>query len=762
MFEYSFWITGSSRSGKTTRLVTYFCQWIERRMGSLGHNLSAETTKLYRGRTQTPPILIFAANDDNRRDFADRLTAAIQGCYPVLAKTPLGFFQDEVILFWPLLIEQLDIKAQFPLRLRPETEQDLATKIWHSRVDENILQLPGTSEYTKIRRLLDLLQLAALSGTPIEDIASILKEGMPEQEGTPELWDSMEQMLLEWRGWCLKQGLLTYGIICELYWRYLLPEPRYQQHLQRRYQAILADDVDEYPAIARNLFDFLLNRGTLGAFTYNRDGQVRLGLNADPNYLAGLASRCQLETLPDSVTSSVADELTEMVVPSLVAPQELTIGYEPALTSSLPASLLSIQTTSRAQLLQQTAQVIINAVKSGQVQPAEIAVIAPGLDAIGRYTLMEILISQGIAVEPLNDQRPLISSPMVRALLSLLALVYPGLGRLLDREAIAEMLVVLSTKQEVFVENSAQPEPSAPCIDAVRAGLLSDYCYVPDPQQPRLLPMESFERWDRIGHRAAVAYSEIVQWLEVQREQQQQRLIPSVLAILDRAIQKFLWNGSHLPYDQLAAIRELMETAQHYWEVDRRLRQIPREDEGERGRGEEGDTLAGYKILPIARNAPAHNTIAQFIEMLRRGTVTANPYPVRRLPRAAQQAVTLATIFQYRAAKGCHRWHFWLDAGSPLWSRGGAAALFGAPLFLQEWSGRPWTEEDKTNADRQRLQRILRDLLRRAQERVYLCHSDLAINGSDQDGPLLALVNAAVPLTGEFALGSGSSQNSRK
>ncbi|NEP00343.1 MAG: recombinase family protein [Symploca sp. SIO2E9] len=750
VLDNSFWITGSSRSGKTTRLVTHFCQWIEGRIGSLGDNLGLGTTKRFLDRTQAPAILIFAANDDNRRDFADRLTTAIQGRYPVLAKTPLGFFQDEVLLFWPLLIEQLELKAQFPLRLRPETEQDLATKIWSSRLDKGILQLPGTSEYTRVRRLLDLLQLAAVSGTPIEDIASILKEGMPEQEGNPELWDSMGQMLLEWRHWCLKQGLLTYGIICELYWRYLLPEPRYQQHLQRRYQAIIADDVDEYPAIARNLFDFLLDRGSLGAFTYNRDGQVRLGLNADPNYLAALASRSQVEALPDSVTRSVADELTEIVVPSPVAPQELSIGYEPAITSRLPASVLSIQTTSRAQLLRQTAQVIIDAVKSGQVQPTEIAVIAPGLDAIGRYTLMEILISQGIAVEPLNDQRPLISSPMVRALLSLLALVYPGLGRLLDREAIAEMLVVLSTQQEVFVDSSLQPEPPAPCIDAVRAGLLSDYCYVPDPEQPRLLPVQSFGRWDRIGHRATVAYSEIVQWLEVQREQQQQRLIPSVLAVLDRAIQKFLWNGSHLPYDQLAAIRELMETAQHYWEVDRRLRQMPSEDEGERGRGGEGETLAGYKIVGRAKNAPARNTIAQFIEMLRRGTVTANPYPVRRLPRAAEQAVTLATIFQYRASKCCHRWHFWLDAGSPLWNRGGAAALFGAPLFLKEWSGRPWTEEDKTNADGQRLERILRDLLRRVEERVYLCHSDLAINGSDQDGPLLALVNAAVPLTTEF------------
>jgi hypothetical protein len=108
--------------------------------------------------------------------------------------------------------------------------------------------------------------------------------------------------------------------------------------------------------------------------------------------------------------------------------------------------------------------------------------------------------------------------------------------------------------------------------------------------------------------------------------------------------------------------------------------------------------------------------------------------------------VTLATIFQYRASRRSHRWHFWLDASSHLWEIGGAATLFGAHLFLKEWSGRPWTEEDRINADEERLQRILRDLLGRVSERIYLCHSDLAVNGTEQTSGLSALVHASVPV----------------
>jgi hypothetical protein len=190
-----------------------------------------------------------------------------------------------------------------------------------------------------------------------------------------------------------------------------------------------------------------------------------------------------------------------------------------------------------------------------------------------------------------------------------------------------------------------------------------------------------------------------------------------------------------------------METAQHYWEIDGRLRQELKVANLE-------DNLQPANLPPATplNLLTSTQTIAQFIQMLRRGTVTANPYPVRRLSTAANNAVTLATIFQYRASRRSHRWQFWLDAGSPLWLSGGAATLFGAEIFLKQWSGQPWTEEDKINANNERLQRILRNLLGRAGERVYLCHSDLAVSGTDQAGPLLTLVHASVPLDAEVAL----------
>ncbi|MDB9375742.1 recombinase family protein, partial [Nodularia sphaerocarpa CS-585] len=256
-------------------------------------------------------------------------------------------------------------------------------------------------------------------------------------------------------------------------------------------------------------------------------------------------------------------------------------------------------------------------------------------------------------------------------------------------------------------------------IDPVRAGLITDYCFKPHPDHPHLLPVSAFERWDRIGYAATTAYGEILQWLE---KQQAKDLSPSPTSLLYLAMQDFICKDRHPPYEEMAALRELLETAQHYWEIDTRLRQT-------------------NPIIPAG--GEVNTTIAEFIHLLRRGTITANPYPLRPIG-AARKAVTLATIFQYRSSRRFHRWHFWLDAGSPLWTKGGAATLFAAPLFLRHRLGERWTAEDEDLLEEARLRKILADLLSRVGEKLYLCHSDLAVNGQEQIGRLLPLVQSFV------------------
>ena len=680
----SSWITGPTRSGKTQHLI----EW-----------LSNQST------TAACPWLVFAANGDNRMVLAQRLAATIQDRVPYSTTTPAGFIQNEVILFWPLLLESLALKAQFPLKLRPENEQLLALQLWEPLLTGE-LQVEGWPESQTVRRALDLLQLAASAGIPTEEITQRLRQGMMPNLVPADTWEAMGEALLQWRSWCLERGLLTYGLMTELYWRYLLPLSQYQAQLLDRFAGTAADDVDEYSAIALPLFQVFKTAGRPQAFTYNPDGQVRLGVGADPAATLALAVGCDRIQLPhpadDSLGYAMADNVVQWVQDPLAVPE-------------LPEPVQLITAITRGKMLRQTADFIADAIHRQVVTPADIAVIAPGLDAIARYSLIEILSNRGIVIESLKDQRPLISSPFVRALLTVLTLIYPGLGRLVNRDAVAEMLVVLSQTPET---EASLPWFDLVRIDPVRSELIADHCFVPDIEHPRLLDVENFPRWDRLGYEATTAYNRILDWIDNQKKQQRQRYPASPVIMLDRAVQDFLWRGNYLPHDQLSALRELMETAQYFWEVEQRL--------------------ALYGGMP---GEEPLSDVGRFIRLLQRGTVSANPYPARSLD-GERQGVTLATVFQYRAQRLTHRWQFWLDAGSPRWLTG-RDELFGAEIFLSDWPERPVTALDTETMHEARLERILRDLLGRTTERLYLCHSELALNGQEQMGPLLGLVSAA-------------------
>ncbi|CCH65469.1 Hypothetical cyanobacterial membrane protein, in cluster with PxcA [Richelia intracellularis HM01] len=724
MISESIWIVGPSQSGKTTRLIKQFYVWIQNKYyalenlytGENEHNSKNHINHCLDIKQTSAKFLVLAANNENRRRLSDKVINDTYGKYPVRCQTPLGFIQDEVILFWPLLVKSLDLKAQFPVLLRPETEQKLAAKLWHKSLDIETQGYKGMGEYRLVRRLLDCLQLAAYAAVACEDITTILTSALIVEGNNLNLEpEFIAFLLLNWRDWCLERGFLTYGIVTELYGQHLLQDSQYQQQLHKRYQGLLADDVQDYPAITRHLFEFLLDNNVASVFTYNADSIVRLGLGADPCYMEGLASRCQQKILIESSKNNMAN---------ILATPMMKLVTESMTLSQLPPIVKTIQTTSRAQLLRQTAETIAEAIKTRNVQPKEIAIIAPGLDAIARYTLIEILNKQGITVETLHDKRPLISSPLVRALLTIISFVYPGLGRLVDRDKVAEMLVLLSGNEEKRTKDEKNTVSSQlPKIDLVRAGLLADYCFVPHIERPDLLPARTFKRWDRLGYTATKAYSEILAWLKEQRSQQELSLIPNPVFFLDKAIQHFFGNDGSLQYHQIAALRELIETAQHYWDIDIRL----------------------GKSQTLNDNHQMANTIAEFIQLLRQGCITANPHPVSTLGHLSN-AVILATIFQYRSSRRSHPWHFWLDTGSQLWAKGGAATLFGANYFLHNRLGKSWTAEDEQLAENQRLRRILSDLLARVSTRVYLCHSKLAINGQEQIGPLLPLVNACISL----------------
>jgi hypothetical protein len=138
MVDRPIWLAGLTGSGKTAWLIEQLTHWAT---GVLSPALASGQS-----------LLVFAANGDNRIRLANRIATATQGRFPVVTTTPNGFIQSEVELFWPLLVQRLGLFPQFPLRLRPENEQELAARFWQPQLRSDDLLIEGWLEPQTVRR----------------------------------------------------------------------------------------------------------------------------------------------------------------------------------------------------------------------------------------------------------------------------------------------------------------------------------------------------------------------------------------------------------------------------------------------------------------------------------------------------------------------------------------------------------------------------------------------------------------------------------
>ena len=662
------WLEGYTRSGKTAHTIDQTCHWLEN------------------DHVPSDSVLVFTADSHHRQQWERQLLSRTKGRYSVTTTTPLSFCRDQVELYWSLLLKRLPLKPVMPMFLRIENEQTLAKFCWADLLTNGELYWQGIHTEKLVRRLLDWFLLGAYSSLSLTEIWQRLQQGL-ETELPPETWQTISQAMTQWRDFCWNNGLLSYGILTDLFGQHLLRDPIYQKQLRRQYRYVVVDNADEMPALVAQVCQILMDDQASSMVTFNPHGMVRLGLGADPVLAADPTGWGEIYHRSNS-------ELLPTLVPSLsqVYSHTLTnaINYSSQeLPEPLP-NLISINTDSRAELLRQIVQVIAHALETEAIAPHEIAIIAPGIDPIGNYALLEMLRRRQIPTRLLKDNRPLIFYAEIRALLALMALVYPHLGLDLRRDAIAEMLCTLSDR-----------------IDPVRAGMLADHCFMPHPDKPQLLPPETYPQWNRFGSRVTNAYNQIREWISAQSLQ----IAP--LIFLDRSMRQFYHPRNPLP-ETIAALQALIETAQSHWQM-------------------------GYRL-----NWSEAMIRQEFMIMLQQGTVTANPYQHQPIPPETA-GIVVATIYQYRMSQLSHRWHIWLDVASPLWQMGGATELYGAAVLRQSWDGSVWTADQAQQQDQERLQRLLNDLLARVEERIYLGFSEIDIRGETQSGLLQCLEDYATP-----------------
>ncbi len=598
-----------------------------------------------------------------------------------------GLARRMVDLFWPLVAEEAGFAhPEAPPRfLTMETAQ-----YFLARVVEPLREREGFFDAVTIRpqriyaQLLDALNKAALNGYPHTEIGERLLAAWVGEAAQETVYRQVQEAVNRFRAYCLEHNLLDFSLQMELLHRHLWPRPLFRDYLFRRYRHLIADNVEEETPLTHDLLRDWLPRLDSALLIYDEGGGHRLFLGADAEGGRELAALCE-EEVRFAEPRNPAPPLLALAAAlgrALDAPlpgMEAEADFRPALHR--PEQTPHYY----PQMLDWVAEQVAGLVDRG-VPPSEIVILAPFLNDLLRFSLLDRLKARNIPARTHRPSRSLREEPAAQALLTLAQLAHPQWGMQPRRADVALML-------RRAIEG----------MDLVRARLLTEVRY----RRGTLLDFDGItneETKARITYRLGERYQSLVLWLEAYRQQGEAQLDRFFQAIFHELLAHEGF-GFYRDYDAAYVAAMLIESAQKFYRV---VGEIPAD-------------------IPWGQ---------EYLRMVEAGVVAAQYL----LPWTATpaEAVLIAPAYTFLMSNRAVDYQFWLDVGSRGWWERLYQPLTHPYVLSRRWEiGRPWTDEEEMASRRESLARLTRGLLLRCRRGLYLGLSRLNARGYEESGPLL-------------------------
>ncbi len=598
-----------------------------------------------------------------------------------------GLARRMVDLFWPLVAEAAGFAhPEAPPRfLTMETAQ-----YFLARVVEPLREREGFFDAVTIRpqriyaQLLDALNKAALNGYPHTEIGERLLAAWVGEAAQETVYRQVQEAVNRFRAYCLEHNLLDFSLQMELLHRHLWPRPLFRDYLFRRYRHLIADNVEEETPLTHDLLRDWLPRLDSALLIYDEGGGHRLFLGADAEGGRELAALCE-EEVRFAEPGNPAPPLLALAAAlgrALDAPlpgMEAEADFRPALHR--PEQTPHYY----PQMLDWVAEQVAGLVDRG-VPPSEIVILAPFLNDLLRFSLLDRLKARNIPARTHRPSRSLREEPAAQALLTLAQLAHPQWGMQPRRADVALML-------RRAIEG----------MDLVRARLLTEVRY----RRGTLLDFDGItneETKARITYRLGERYQSLVLWLEAYRQQGEAQLDRFFQAIFHELLAHEGF-GFYRDYDAAYVAAMLIESAQKFYRV---VGEIPAD-------------------IPWGQ---------EYLRMVEAGVVAAQYL----LPWTATpaEAVLIAPAYTFLMSNRAVDYQFWLDVGSRGWWERLYQPLTHPYVLSRRWEiGRPWTDEEEMASRRESLARLTRGLLLRCRRGLYLGLSRLNARGYEESGPLL-------------------------
>ena len=583
-------------------------------------------------------------------------------------------------LFWPLIA----VEAGFadprlpPVLLNYEMAQHLLGQLIQPLLNKGYFAELSLRPQRIISQLIDNLNRAAVNGYPIAEVESRLAAAWTGDPDRLRYYEQGQECIDLFRSHCLKYGLLDLSLSVSIFTQLCTTKP-FWSFVVRRYRHVVADQVEETVPVAQDMVRRLLGECQSSLLCCDPEGGYRSFLGSDPAGAAKLGGLCRKR-----VDLSSAAGATKVVSFLNAVAGELQQGAAIDLANGETGFVRLVRTRYRVEMIRQIGREISVLKKQGTA-PGEIAVVAPFADGGLRFMLDQVLSEAGIAFKIVRRYENLFEEPIVRSGIAVAMLAHLRWGRKPTTYEVAEAFAAILK------------------CDPIRGRLAANHLY--DPRSGSLKKRVDLDETValRLGERLLTAFDALKRWLD------------EYLALPADHIDHFLRRLFNEPFLQAG-----LES--HDVEIFSKL----------------VASAAAFRRTAPCMGLGVEEIGEGYIAMLAEGIVAAQYVVDSGIETDADAVTLIAPVYTYLLSHQRARVQFWLDIGSPYWWEPLHQPLTNHQVLARNWSGdEKWTDLIDYRRRNRTLLRLLRGLVRRCDEGIYLCNSELDAGGNSQQGPLL-------------------------
>lgn len=603
-------------------------------------------------------------------------------------------------LFWPLVSDRAGFKNpdQPPVFLTLETAQYYMARLVRPKLDEGFFESITIDRNRLYSQIIDNLNKSAVVGFDYREIADRLSAAWTGDPARRRVHADAQACATLFREYCLEHNLLDFSLQFEIFANLLWPEPMVRDHLTRTYRHLVYDNVEEDGPRAHDILREWMPDFDSALLIYDEGAGYRYFLGGDPVTGESLADTCDevvtmnasfvMSEYIEGLSNSLNTAITRLPADGIHG----TFDIADILAKRYYPELLDAVVVHTSYLLSDTL-----------LSPSDIVILAPYLSDSLRFAITHRLEQEKIPWRTHRPSRSLRDEPASQALLTLAALAHPDWNLRPSRfDAAYAFMFALGT-------------------DLVRAQLLAEIVY--RPKDLRLSTFEEIkpEMQERVTYTLGERYTALRNWLMFYREGDP---LP-----LDHFLRKLFGEilsqpdfGFHANLDAVKVAASLIESVQKF-----------------RQALEPQSPVTNFQLPDLGK---------EYLSMLQDGVIAAQY--LESWKSESDDAVLIAPAHTFLMMNRPVTVQFWLDPGSNGWVERLAQPLTQPYVLSRGWDpARSWGDADEVQAETESLARLVRGLLSRCREKIYLAIPELGETGFEQRGTLLRAFQRVLQDAGE-------------